>query len=213
MPVECCCLCWQCLLAVGVVISIVVYRMATLAALYLQDEEIFYKNAAMVTARTAGIINLLVMYTIDLVTRLLSEQCYTSKCPFSYRHFIILSITNEALYLNNASLYQQHLSHSTAALEKHIMHYVIFFTFSRLRARAVCRIYRFTRYAACYRAKYTIYRYTSHTVYKAKATLVLCLGWNVQLIALVGRWVTTKILFRSFSDYVGLSIHFEEKQI
>ena len=69
---ECCCLCWQCLLAVGVVISIIVYRMATLAALYLQDEEIFYKNAAMVTTATAAVINLLLIFTLNLVSLLLS---------------------------------------------------------------------------------------------------------------------------------------------
>ena len=58
----------QVLLAFAVVIGVVMYRMAVLSALYLADEELFYKNASMVTTATSASINLVLILIFNYVS-------------------------------------------------------------------------------------------------------------------------------------------------
>ena len=58
----------QCVAGIGVVIGIIVYKMSVLSALYLQEQEIIYKNAGIVTSATAACINLVAIFILNFVS-------------------------------------------------------------------------------------------------------------------------------------------------
>ena len=60
----------QVVMALMVVVGIIVYRMSILGAMYLQDDERFYKKASMVATATAACINLLLIFILNFV------RCY-----------------------------------------------------------------------------------------------------------------------------------------
>ncbi len=64
----------QVAIAVGAVIGVIVYRMAVLAALYLREEEILYKNASLVTTATAACINLAIIFIMNYVSSAYSYE-------------------------------------------------------------------------------------------------------------------------------------------
>jgi anoctamin-1 len=57
----------QCLCAICVVIGVVFYRMSILAALYLTDNPLIYRNAVIVVSISAAIINLILICIINIV--------------------------------------------------------------------------------------------------------------------------------------------------
>ena len=59
----------QVALAVLVVIGIIVYRMSVLGAMYLQEDERFYKSASLVASATAACINLVLIVILNYVRR------------------------------------------------------------------------------------------------------------------------------------------------
>jgi len=67
-------------IAIGCVIGVIVYRMAVLAALYLREEEIFYKNASMVTTATSACINLIVIFVLNFVYEFVAYKLTDWEC-------------------------------------------------------------------------------------------------------------------------------------
>ena len=65
--------------AIGAVVGVIVYRMAVLAALYLREEEILYKNASLVTTATAACINLAIIFIMNYVRLISLVGEYLSK--------------------------------------------------------------------------------------------------------------------------------------
>lgn len=56
-----------CFIGIGVVIGVIVYKMSVLSALYLQEQEILYTNASLVTSATAACINLVAIFILKFV--------------------------------------------------------------------------------------------------------------------------------------------------
>ena len=69
----------QVAVAIGAVVGVIVYRMAVLAALYLREEEILYKNASLVTTATAACINLAIIFIMNYVRLISLVGEYLSK--------------------------------------------------------------------------------------------------------------------------------------
>ena len=69
----------QVAVAIGAVVGVIVYRMAVLAALYLWEEEILYKNASLVTTATAACINLAIIFIMNYVRLISLVGEYLSK--------------------------------------------------------------------------------------------------------------------------------------
>jgi anoctamin-1 len=57
------------------VIGIIVYRMSVLSALYLQEEELLYKNAGIVSSCTAACINLVAIFILNFVRIFITTLC------------------------------------------------------------------------------------------------------------------------------------------
>ncbi len=80
-------------IAIGAVIGVIVYRMAVLAALYLREEEILYKNASLVTTATAACINLAIIFVMNYVrvsvgvNEAVGEGCLEGRSDVSFARF------------------------------------------------------------------------------------------------------------------------------
>lgn len=59
---------FQVLVAVAAVIGIVFYRISVLAALYVIDEPMVYRNATLVVSATAACINLVIIFVLNFVS-------------------------------------------------------------------------------------------------------------------------------------------------
>ena len=58
----------QCLCAVGVVVSVVFYRMSVLAALHLHDRTLSLDNATLVVSVTGAVINVVAIFILNFVS-------------------------------------------------------------------------------------------------------------------------------------------------
>ena len=61
----------QCLCAIGVVVSVVFYRMSVLAALHLHDDALILDNATLVVSVTAAVINVVAIFILNFVSTIL----------------------------------------------------------------------------------------------------------------------------------------------
>lgn len=68
------------LVAIGAVIGIVFYRISVLAALYMIDEPMVYKNATLVVSATAAFINLIVIFVLNFVYTRLATSLTDWEC-------------------------------------------------------------------------------------------------------------------------------------
>ncbi len=82
------------MVGLGVMIGVVLYRMAVLSALYLRDEELLIKNASMVTTATAACINLVMIFILNYVSNTSARlHVICSRCDSHTIDIILITYT------------------------------------------------------------------------------------------------------------------------